>query len=69
MRIKREDHQSDKYIEEKFNYEIKEIRSTNRDMRTYIDSVKKECETCLEHNTSYFENVATITVNSDSVIP
>ena len=27
-----------------FNYDINELRSTNRDMQTYIDSCKKESE-------------------------
>ena len=38
-------------------------------MQTNIDSVKKEHESYLEQNTSYFENIVNILVNSDSVIP
>ena len=61
-----------KDIVEIFNLEIKEICSTNRDMRNYIDGCHKEserCETYLEKRTAHLENVANITVNSDGVIP
>ena len=34
---------------------------------TYIDTVEKEHTTYPEHNTSHFENVSNITINSDSV--
>ena len=55
-----------------YNYEIKEISSTNRDMQNYIDSCHKESEICAaypEQSTAHFENVANITINSASVIP
>ena len=38
-------------------------------MRTTIDSVKKERLSYSEQNTLYFENVASITVNSNSINP
>ena len=57
-----------KEIVESFNSYIKEIRSTNQDMKTYIDSVKNKHAEYPEQNTAYFENVANITVNGDSVI-
>ena len=37
-------------------------------MQTYIDSVNKEPAAYPEQNTAYFENVAKITVDIDSVI-
>ena len=55
-----------------FNYEIKDISSTNREILSYIDSCHKEPERCasyLEKSTLQFENVVNITINSDSVIP
>ena len=53
------------------NSEIKEISSTNWDMKNYIDSCHKESERHTaypEQSTEHFENVANITVDSDSVI-
>ena len=44
----------------------------NQDMKTYIDSCKKESEirtAVLEQNTEIFDNIANITVNSDNLIP
>ena len=58
-------------IVEIFNSEIKDIHSTNRDMKNYIDSFHKESERCaayLKQSTIHFENVSNITINSDSVI-
>ena len=52
-----------------FISEINEICYKNRDMKTYIDNVKKEHTGYLEQNTSYFENVVNITVDIDSIIP
>ena len=45
------------------------MNSTNRDLQTDIDIVKKECEAYPENNTLHSENVANITINSDSVTP
>ena len=61
-----------KDIVEILNCEIKEIRSTNRDMQNYIDSCHKEPEkraAYLEQSTINFENVANINVNNYSLIP
>ena len=44
------------------------MRSINKDMKTYIESVKKEHAAYPEHNILYFENVANITLDSDNVI-
>ena len=52
-----------------FHYEIKEIRSTNQDIKTYIDICKKKCVAYPEQRTAYLENIVNITVDSDSVIP
>ena len=59
-------------ILEIFNYEIKEIHSTNRDTQNYIGSCHKESEICAvypEQRTTHLENVVNINVDSDSVIP
>ena len=55
-----------------FNYEIKEVRSKNRDMQTYIDSCNTSSEKRAaypEQSTTNFEKVSNITVNIGSVIP
>ena len=60
-----------RYIVEIFSYEIREINSTNRDMRNYTDSCHKESERCaayLQQITVNFENVSNITIDSDNVI-
>ena len=54
------------------NSTIKEIRSTNRYLRNYIDSCHKEsliCAAYMKQRTEHFENVANITINSANVIP
>ena len=54
-----------------FNYYINELRSTNRDMQTYIDSCKKESErraAYMDQNAAHFKNIAKITIDSASVI-
>ena len=55
---------------ESFNYETKELRATNQDLNNYIDSFHKESERSaeyLEQSTTYFDNVANITIVSDSI--
>ena len=52
---------------ESFNSERKELCTTNKDLRTYIDSVNKESTPYPDQNTLNFENVANITVNIDSI--
>ena len=54
------------------NSTIKEIRSTNRYLRNYIDSCHKEsliCAAYMKQRTEHFENVANITINSANIIP
>ena len=51
------------------NSDTKELHSTKQDLRTYIDSVKKDSEAYPEQNTVHFEKVANIIVNSDSITP
>ena len=61
-----------KDIMEIYNYDIKEIRSTNRDMKSYIDNCHKESErraSYPKHSTAHFENVANITIDSAILIP
>ena len=58
------DHHSDK-----INVDIKELCAINRDIQTYIDSCKKERAANTEQNTLHLENVARITVDSDSITP
>ena len=41
----------------------------NRDIKTYIDSCNKERAENTEQNTLHLENVARITVDSDSITP
>ena len=65
----RKNHQSDKINGGAFNSERKKLGTGNQDLRTYIDNVKKDCTAYLEQNTLHFENVANITVNSDSITP
>ena len=54
---------------EKYSSEIKEIHTTSRYLKTYNDSVKKECAAYAEQRNLHFENVSNITVNGDSVSP
>ena len=51
------------YIKEKlesFNYETKELRTTNQDMQTYIDSCNKERAAYKEHNNLHFKTLRTL---------
>ena len=55
-----------------YRYYIEEIHAINRDMQEHIDSFHKGHEICTEHpeqNTAHFNNVAKITVDSDSKTP
>ena len=52
-----------------FNCETKELRSTNKDMKTYIDSCKKERVEYLEHNNANVDTVVNIKINSDNLNP
>ena len=54
---------------DKINVDIKELCAINRDIQTYIDSCKKESAANTEQNTLHLENVARITVDSDSITP
>ena len=49
------------------NSDTKELHSTKQDLRTYIDSVKKDSEAYPEQNTVHFEKVANIIVNIYSI--
>ena len=57
---------------ESFNYETNELRETNQDLKTYIESCHKESERCaayLEQNTLHSEIASDIAINSDSITP
>ena len=58
-----------KEILESFNSEIKELRSVNQDLWTYIYSVKKYRAAYMEQNTLHFKNVTNISIDSDSITP
>ena len=52
--------------------DIEEIHAINLDMREHINSCHKESESRTaypEYNTAHFNNVANISVNSDSITP
>ena len=60
-----------KEIVEIYKFEIEEICAINRDMRGHIDSCHNESqrrEVYTEQSTTYFEDVANITGNSDILI-
>ena len=55
-----------------YSSEVKKIHYTSGYLQTYIHGYNKESEKCAAYpgqSTVYFENVANITVNSESVIP
>ena len=54
---------------ESFNSETKELRATNQDMQTYIDSCNKERAAYTEHKNLHFKNIADITVDSYIINP
>ena len=54
---------------ESFNSKIKELWATNQDLQTYIDSFNNESKSRAaypEQNNAHLNNVANITVGSDS---
>ena len=52
-----------------FNYKTKYFLSTNQDFLDYFDSAKKELAAYPEQNTLHFNNIANITIHSDSITP
>ena len=54
---------------ESFNSETKELCATIQDLQTHIDIVNKELTVYPEQKTLHLENVANITIDSDSITP
>ena len=55
-----------------YKYVIKEIHAINRYMREHIDSCQKEFKISAvypEHSTAHLNNIANITIESDSITP
>ena len=55
-----------------YKSEIEDIHAINRYMQEHIDNFYKGSESCAahqEHVTTHFNNVANITINSDSITP
>ena len=55
-----------------YKYDIEKIHAIKQEIREHIDSCYKGSKSCaeyLEHSTAHFNNVANITIDSDSITP